>query len=1332
MSVLLTKIPCPLSPEISIKIDQEYVPGKKLDHYVNGQLPADSAGITWVVSKNGLIVTSAYCHVAVQDGDKIAICPRQEGAVAAAVAGYIASAIAGATVSSMAAAAAVGIGTAMAYGAAYLATMFVMGYGMSMLAGAIMGSGSETGASDYETNTTYGWGILEQTSNEGVYIPRYYGTNKVAGHTINKFVKIAEIDDTEALYMLNALCDHELDSITDILINENPAEYYKECSTYTRLGTLNDELIEGFDELVTQNDIGSKITQETPVIYETKGQCQKIDLILSAPSGLYYTNSDGGLDIRTATYTIKYRVTGESAWTTFVENQAWAGETTSGIKRLVSINDLALNLYDVYLIRTNDPETSYRGRSDIYLASVQEILKEELTYPGLAKYAIKVLATDQLAGSVPATTCLATLDTVQVFNNSTWVAKSSKNPAWICYDLLVQHKIPVSRILYDEFLEWAEFCDTNVAASGEPEEKRIEINIVVQGGNVWEQVQKIANMGRAVIIRRNTKYGVFIDRQDDTVSHLFTMGNIVENTFSMQYLPKKDRATAVEIEYTDPDRDYTRQIVTVFSDTYIEDTSTQQQKATVSFEASFSQAQAVRDGVYRINSNRYLVRVVTFDAFIDSFACVVGDIFEFQHESVNYLASDIGGVIKDAGNGAGGTNPYVTLDKPVQLESGYVYKIKVRLSDDTLVEKTIDTDSISDFSEPFQTLPVTLVWTSLPGSDDIYAFGRASTYLKKYRITSVTKKDELTRTIIGLEYIEEIYTDNDGFVIEEQVWENRKQEATQVKADEFLVYSADGGYISNVNVTWHRAYSLVSNTWAIWMEDQTAGTAARKMGTSSDCQYTITSGLIIGHTYKIYITLDSQGLIETDYNTTTITILGKLAPPDDVATFSGVYNTLTRSVNFTWGAVSDLDLSYYEIRQGDAWETGTKVAISVDNAASIFILEPTVATITYWIKAVDTSGIGSENASSCEVAINTNSSTDVSVPDSLSLTSTISTNSNGVSVANLVAAWGANAEALDSFSHYKILLLDVDANQSAEWVTTENQYTWTASVATQYGAAVCSVDKDGNDSAWCEMVYHTTDGDDVPPGAPTFDTELNIVPGFKVMGLTWNKNTEYDLSHYVVQRSTSSSFSSNVVEIGVFEVTFFTDTLDPAFNLDGEGNYESSITYYYRLAAVDTSGNQSEWSAVVSGESLQTGTADIAYNAIFANHIFADQINSVHINSEEIFVGMTIQSNNYIQGATGWKIDQNGNIELNGGSLTISDSIGSLFDVSSAVALLNWTDGAVLDNYTSSDPLTITFESDSAGTYNVYAYLERALSAQSLDRDKIHILINGTEITYDS
>jgi len=1338
MSVLLTKIASPLNFEISVKVDQEYMPGEKLDYYINGQIPADFPGVTWVVSKNGLIVKDLYPHVIVKDGDKIAICPRQEGSLAAIVAGYVAGAMVAGTGAfvTVAGATAFGLGVALVYGATYLATLFVVGIGMSMLASALGGDPSAGG--DHDISSTYGWGVLEQTSNEGVYIPRYYGANKVAGHTISQFIKISgNENDEETLYALNALCDHELDSISNILINENPAEYYKDCTTYTRLGTVNDALIEGFDELVTQNDIGSEITQENELIYQTKGQCEKIDLILSAPSGMYYTNKKGRLDSKKATYTIKYRITRspgeENNWNFFVTDQEWAGKTTSGIKKTIVIDGLPLNNYDISIVRTNAPVTSFKGRSDIYLASVQEILKEELTYPGLAKYAFKVLATDQLSSGTPTFTCIATLATVQVYdtNNSAWMAKSAKNPAWICYDLLVQHKIPIYRILYDEFFEWAEFCDTNIADDGEDEEKRIEINTVIQGGNVWDQVQKIAQMGRAVIIRRNTKYGVFIDKQDDATSHLFTMGNIVEGTFSMQYLPQKDRATAVEIEYTDSDRDYTRQIVTVFSNDYINDPTTQQQKATISFKANFSQAQAVREGVYRLNSNRYLVRVVTFDAFLDSFACVVGDIFEFQHEAVNYLTSDIGGVLKDAGNGDNNENPYVTLDQAVQLEAGYVYKIKVRLLDDTLVEKTIDTDKINDFSAPMQTLPVTLVWTFAPSNNDVYAFGRASTYLKKYRITSITKKDELTRAIIGIEYIENIYTGNDGYVIEEQPWENRKQEATQVMADEFLIYSADGGYISNINVTWHRAYSLISNSWAIWMEDQTAGTAAEKIGTSSACQYTVTSGIVIGNTYKFYITLDGQGLIETESNTTTITLLGKLAPPDDIITFGGIYNVLTRAVNFSWSGVDDIDLSRYEIRQGENWEAGIKVCVSIDNAASIFIGESIQSTLMYWIKAIDTSGVESENAKNCIVDIDTNTGTDSVIPEGLALTSTISTDGNGVSIATLVSTWGNNAEALDLFSHYKILLLDVAANQSAEFITTETQYTWIRAVATQYGAAVCSVDTGGKNSNYSEMVYHTTDGDDVPPAAPIFDPALNIVCGFKTIGLTWNASPEYDLDYYVVQRSKTEDFSRDIVNLGQFKVTFFTDTLAAAFNLDDDDKYESSIIYYYRVAAVDTSENQSDWSAAISGASLQTGSADIAYNAVFANHIFAGQINSEHINSEDIFVGMTIQSNNYVEGTDGWCIDQNGHMELNGGSLTISDAISSIMAAASAAAVYQWEDEIDVDDYTASDPYTMTFESDADGQFFIESYFNKAAAA-GIDISKIHILINDVEIAYNN
>lgn len=61
---------------------------------------------------------------------------------------------------------------------------------------------------------------------------------------------------------------------------------------------------------------------------------------------------------------------------------------------------------------------------------------------------------------------------------------------------------------------------------------------------------------------------------------------------------------------------------------------------------------------------------------------------------------------------------------------------------------------------------------------------------------------------------------------------------------------------------------------------------------------------------------------------------------------------------------------------------------------------------------------------------------------------------------------------------------------------------------------------------------------------------------------------------------------------------------------------------------------------------------------MLAPAIAADQITVDHLDTSEVFVGLSIQSSNYSTGSTGWKIDKNGNVEINGGSISISSGSG--------------------------------------------------------------------------
>ncbi|SDU26526.1 host specificity factor TipJ family phage tail protein [Desulfobacula phenolica] len=1289
MPVTLTKIPNPLQPEINKKEILDFIPGGSLHQYL-ADLPLHDDRIEFVVALNGKVVSRPHHEVHVFDGDIISVCAKTKatvaGVVAAAVAGISTNAGFFGTLSVLANAGA--YGTALVYGATYIGAMVAIGYGMQKLASAL--GPDPVSSSDSSSTTHYTWGNPQQTTAEGVNIPYLFGTNKVYGQIINQFVTFD--GDKETLNVLMGICDHEVDSITDVRISDQPYIYYKDVTVYTdRIGALTDEPIPGFSEIVGQNDVGIKLVKDVQVTQQTDGTAvEKLNIIITAPSGLYYSNDSGGFDSRSATFTVEYKAIDDTEYIVY-STETMSGATTETQRSIITIDDLTPGQYEVRITRTNESVDSYRGNSDIYFTCLQEIIKYELSYPGLAKYAVQALATDQLSGSVPTFSCLATRSMLYIYDedNETWGYKRATDPAWICYYLLVEYAgIDKDRLIWDDFKAWSDYCSEAV-----DDEYRFIVNTIIYEGNFWEQIQKVARMGHAVIIRRGSYYGVFVDKEDDIESHLFTMGNIIEGSFSIQYLPKKDRADAIEIQYTDPDRDYTTQIVTVYSDSYINGDDVAQ-KTSVTIEAAIPQAQAVREGVFRINSNKYLVRTITFDAFVDSFGCVIGDVFLFQHEILNFENSNTSGRIISADNDDGAGSPYVKLDQEVEIKTGIAYRILVRLVNASGQEEYIE-KIVNNAAGTTDTLSLTSAWTTVPDDQAVFVFGTADTYKKPYRIVSIDRKDDFTRTMTGLEYISEIYTETGG-VIEEPPWENPKQEAIQVLLYEFLAYATDGSYESNVQVSWHSSHSNTGGNWAIWYEDVTAGTSPKKLADVYVNNYTIDTSLVIGNTYRVYVVVSGEGPVDTGNNTAEITIQGKLAPPSDVTGFVGQWDALHRAIHFSWSHVNDIDLDYYEIRQGPEWvvtssceltlnlcneslgiideevfvqgcygiddpseisgitpqegdifikttssmENDLKVARTSDNTVSIYIDEGVSESRTYRIKAFDTSGIESENEDVCVVAIDT-SDCKLAVPGALQVTSSSTIGPDGTDMIVMIATWNADAEISDDFHHYELQVENMATGAKAEYGTTDRTYTWENVLAnTQYAIIVRAVDVSGNETAWSAVVLHTTCKDEEPPSVPT---GLSALGTWSSIILRWEHGAENDLDHFVIYRNTSDDSATaeelaTAVKSYISTVAMFTDTPP------------DSATYYYWIKAVDTSGNESDFSDSASADApgvlwedidvpeqaiTTTMIADnaietpklaanavtaneIAAGAVLAESIAANAILAAHINAGEI------------------------------------------------------------------------------------------------------------------
>ncbi|MFH1958084.1 MAG: fibronectin type III domain-containing protein [bacterium] len=94
--------------------------------------------------------------------------------------------------------------------------------------------------------------------------------------------------------------------------------------------------------------------------------------------------------------------------------------------------------------------------------------------------------------------------------------------------------------------------------------------------------------------------------------------------------------------------------------------------------------------------------------------------------------------------------------------------------------------------------------------------------------------------------------------------------------------------------------------------------------------------------------------------------------------------------------------------------------------------------------------------------------------------------------------------------------------------------------------------------------------DNVAPSAPA---GLTAIAGDIEVSLSWTQNAEPDVEHYRIYRSTTSDWASagSTTAVSSATLTVFTDT-----------GLANNSTYWYRVTAVDTSGNESAYSNDVS------------------------------------------------------------------------------------------------------------------------------------------------------
>ena len=865
----------PFKPE---QHETQYMPfkkGKSVSHYHKAQGE-------WVYSINGHEVT---LDTPVNDDDYIVVMPKIEGKFFGVLLSIGMAVFTG------------GIASGAIFGIQSSIWRTVLSMAVGMIGNAVISklTAPKVDRSNSEQSTTYGWGGTKTVTGQGYPLAVTYGRMKSAGMLLSRHV----ISDGDKQYLNLLYCagEGELSKIEDIRINSNPISNYKDVQVDIRLGTNDQSVIPNFNDNFADQGLNYELKSDWSVQQVQGDACDAIELTIGFPNGLYYSNDSGGMDKTSVTVDAEIRKVGTQEWQTLplannkglsghvkkkpkqwffidksnqdIANSNYAGHiweaTNSAFYRVFRFDNLEKAKYEVRMRCSGKDGTSLRHVNKVYWTQLTQIIYDDFVHPGKALIGIKALATSQLSGSDPDVSWIQERSKLWVFNpyNNQYEEKPADNPAWAAYDLLhICRKIggeyvvfgqPYGRIDYDAFNAWAEKCTLN----------KFTFNYIYDSATrLWDALKYPETVGRGKVIPAGTRFTCVSDYQSSPVQ-LFTVANIKYGSFTEEFQGVEARANSIELSFINKDKDYERDVIPVYGDTYDESNSLTN-PAQIELMGCTSLEQAYRHGKHYLRCNKYEVRTVTFEAFTDAIACTVGDIILVQHDVPEW--GEGGRVVTVNGQ-------TITLDKEVTTQPGKQYQLLVRNN---------TTDAVTTYNVVNVSGANVVVQETIPVQKDcIYAFGEISKAAKPFRVLAITEgHSEMTRKIQCMEYYPELYAADDGHI---PTINYANHGASDIQDIGLVsdVYGANGIMYSRIAVTWQLPRDGKVTNVVVNFRNTKSDTWTYVGNFPSSANGTTIADVLLGANYEVRV----QAINDLGQLTTGITKsinIPKMQAPEDV------------------------------------------------------------------------------------------------------------------------------------------------------------------------------------------------------------------------------------------------------------------------------------------------------------------------------------------------------------------------------------------------------------------------------------------------------------------
>ncbi|MQI21723.1 DUF1983 domain-containing protein [Escherichia coli] len=532
------------------------------------------------------------------------------------------------------------------------------------------------------------------------------------------------------------------------LENADGSQNFSGVTWEFRAGTQAQKYIQGIPGTENEISVGTEVSSATAWTRTfTNTQLSAVRLRLKWPS-LFKQEDDGDLVGYSVNYAIDLQTDG-GTWHT-VLNTSVTGKTTSGYERSHRIDlPQAGSTWTIRLRKITSDANSAKIGDTMMLQSFTEVIDAKLRYPNTALLYVE-FDSSQFNGSIPQISCEPrgrvirvpdTYDPETRTYSGTWTGAFkwawTDNPAWIFYDLVVSdrfglgHRLTAANIDKWTLYQVAQYCDQMVpdGKGGNGTEPRYTCNVYIQDRNdAYTVLRDFAAIFRGMTYWGGDQIVALADMPRD-VDYSYTRANVVGGRFTYSSSTTKSRYTTALVSWSDPGNAYADAMEPVFEQALVARYGFNQLEMTAI--GCTRQSEANRKGRWGILTNNK-DRVVSFDVGLEGNIPQPGYIIAVADE---LLSGKVMGGRISAVNGR-----VIKLDRVADAAPGD--RLILNLPSGASQSRTIQAVN-------GESVTVTTAYSETPQAEAVWVVESDELYAQQYRVVSVSDNGDGTFSITG-------------------------------------------------------------------------------------------------------------------------------------------------------------------------------------------------------------------------------------------------------------------------------------------------------------------------------------------------------------------------------------------------------------------------------------------------------------------------------------------------------------------------------------------------------------------------------------------------------